>query len=123
MNELHRHYARIVRYDFIHVYKHTLLMPGEKSANATGIIQYSLGGQVGMSDMNLYNFFNGLTPDKVNQVVANIKQWKYVDGLDIDIEPAEVGGKKYTSDFIEQKVVPLSIAVKKIGRPITTTSY
>ena len=91
-----------------------------------GIIQFSLGGQTGMSDSNFFNFFNNLSSTTIPKLVDTIANWQYVDGLDFDIEPAEGGGTAFTTDIIKNKIVPLALQLKtniKSPRPITTTCY
>jgi hypothetical protein len=98
-----------------------------------GIIQYSFGGQNGMiqvptktgydNGQNLFKFFNSLSSSNIATLANTISTWKYVDGVDIDIEPAEDGGAVYTEDIIQNKVKPFCIAVKNSGRPVTSTTY
>jgi hypothetical protein len=115
--------------------------------NFKGIIQFSIGGQTGSNTSTdvssssadgpgygkmLFNFFQQLTPDRIQAIAQQVQQWKYVDGIDFDIEPAESGGSAWvdpvlpstlhSSSVLVTKVVPLANAIKAVGRPVTTTS-
>merc|ERR1712039_906986 len=84
-------------------------------------VAYSIGGQVGSSNQALYDYLSGTSEEDIANAIL---EWKYVDGIDWDLEPPSGGiSQKYGEEAMAKKLASISSKVEAGGKHVTMAGF
>lgn len=84
-------------------------------------VAYSVGGQVGSMSQSLFDYLSKTDEDSI---VKTILGWKYVDGIDWDLEPPSGGAASgYGKPDMARKLASISQKVKAGGKRVTMAGF